>query len=216
MPATKADDTATGDEKNYHHGDLPTALRSATAELITEKGATGFSLREVARRAGVSHAAPAHHFGDSKGLLTSVATEGFGNLVRSFEAVQGIDDPIERLNQMGKAYIRTALDYPGHFGVMCANELLDKENEEYLLNGGRAFEMLVETITEIADEHNPKLNIEAAATWVWSAVHGLAVLLPGFDNMDEKAGTNNVDLLLDQYIDLMTNGLFSAKAEYPD
>lgn len=117
---------------------------------------------------------------------------------------------------MGKAYVTTALDFPGHFGVMCAHELIDKEDEPYLAVAGRAFEILVETVTEVAEQHNPDLNIEAAATWVWSAVHGLAVLLPGFDNLDEKAGTNNVDLLLDQYTDLMTKGLFTATAAYPD
>ena len=61
----------------YHHGDLPNALRRAAVEVIEERGLGAFSLREVARRAGVSHTAPAHHFGDMRGLLTSVAIEGF-------------------------------------------------------------------------------------------------------------------------------------------
>src|SRR5258707_3669661 len=61
----------------YHHGDLPNALRRAAVEVIEERGLAAFSLREVARRAGVSHNAPAHHFGDVRGLLTSLAVEGF-------------------------------------------------------------------------------------------------------------------------------------------
>ena len=69
----------------YHHGDLPAALRAATAQLVAEKGPSGFSLREVARRAGVSHAAPAHHFGDAEGMLTSVAAEGFATLADAME-----------------------------------------------------------------------------------------------------------------------------------
>ena len=72
----------------YHHGDLPAALRAATAQLVSEKGPSGFSLREVARRAGVSHAAPAHHFGDAEGMLTSVAAEGFAKLAD--ELVSGV------------------------------------------------------------------------------------------------------------------------------
>lgn len=199
--------------KAYHHGDLPAALRAATAELITEKGPTGFSLREVARRAGVSHAAPAHHFGDSRGLLTSVAAEGFYVLVSSFEELSAIDDPVQRLNLMGKAYVRTAIDYPGHFGVMCSNELVDHDDEAFGSVSGRAFEILVEVVSEIAEAHNPSLNVEAAATWVWSAVHGLAVLLPGFDNLEDKVSTTSIDALLDQFTDLMTNGLFVATAQ---
>jgi len=208
----KPTQVATEKAKTYHHGDLPAALRAATAELITEKGPTGFSLREVARRAGVSHAAPAHHFGDSKGLLTSVAAEGFHTLVSAFNALQDIADPIQRLTAMGKAYVRVALENPGHFGVMCSHELVDGDDEEFCEIAGRAFEILVETVSEIAQKHNPNLNIEAAATWVWSGVHGLAVLLPGFDNLDEKAGTNNVDLLIDQFTDLNMNGIFSGTA----
>ena len=61
------------DKKPYHHRNLPAVLREVTAELVSERGPAGFSLREVARRAGVSHAAPAHHFGDTRGLLTSLA-----------------------------------------------------------------------------------------------------------------------------------------------
>lgn len=216
MPATsagKSTEEAPADEaKTYHHGDLPAALRAATAELITEKGPTGFSLREVARRAGVSHSAPAHHFGDSRGLLTSVAAEGFQLLVDRFKEALSIADPVERMNAMGKSYVRIALENPGHFGVMCADELCDPEDEEFHAIAGRAFEMLVETVTAVADKHNPDLNIDAAAMWVWSAVHGLAVLIPGVDQFNEKAGTDDTDILIDQFTDLMTKGLFSATA----
>ena len=203
------------DPKTYHHGDLPTALRAATAELITEKGPTGFSLREVARRAGVSHSAPAHHFGDSQGLLTSVATEGFALLVQRFEDAQSIEDPLERLTALGNHYLGHALSNPGHFGVMCANELIDTSNEQFSTTAGRAFEILAETVAAIAEQHNPELNIEAAATFIWSSVHGLAVLLPGFDNLEEKAGTDNVAILIDQFTDLIVRGLYNATAAYP-
>jgi len=208
-------ESPTAAPSGYHHGDLPAALRAATAELITEKGATGFSLREVARRAGVSHAAPAHHFGDSRGLLTSVATEGFHTLVDAFNSTQTIKDPFQRMNAMGRAYVKVAMTYPGHFGVMCANELIDCDDQAYQAVANRAFEMLVEAVSEIAQTHNPDLNVGAAATWIWTAVHGLAVLLPGFDQLDDKAGTDSVDLLLDQYTDLIANGLFKATAAYP-
>ncbi len=199
----------------YHHGDLPAALRAATAELITEKGPTGFSLREVARRAGVSHAAPAHHFGDSSGLLTSVAAEGYRLLVARFEEAQPIANTVDRLNAMGKGYVHTALENPGHFGVMCSHELVNNDDPEFSTFAARAFELLVETVTAIANEHNPKLNVDAAAMWVWSAVHGLATLQMGFTNMDDKAGTNDVDELIEQFGDLMVHGLFNGTGTRP-
>lgn len=201
---------ATIAEKTYHHGDLPTALRATTAELITEKGATGFSLREVARRAGVSHAAPAHHFGDSRGLLTSVAAEGFRQLVAGFEGERSIEDPIQRLNCMGKIYVKTAMAYPGHFGVMCASELIDPDDEEYCEVAGRAFDMLLETVTELAQTHNPDLDIEPTAIMIWSTVHGLAVLQPGLEDSENK-DSNGVDALIDHYTDMLTKGMFGAK-----
>lgn len=209
--STKSDaGNQTGDDgKTYHHGDLPTALRAATAELITEKGPTGFSLREVARRAGVSHSAPAHHFGDSKGLLTSVAAEGYRTLVEAFEESQAIPDVVDRLNTMGKQYVHTALAKPGHFGCMCSAELVNEDDPEFSTLSMRAFELLVEAVSAVAEEHNPKLNVDAASLWVWSSVHGLATLQMGLDDekFDERAGTNNVDVLIDQFTDLMVHGL---------
>jgi AcrR family transcriptional regulator len=193
----------------YHHGDLPSALRAAAVELVAERGPTGFSLREVARRAGVSHAAPAHHFGTSKCLLTSVATEGFQTLCDTFdEAVEGIDDPVERLCAMGKAYVNTALDHPGHFGVMCSNELIDADDDGYKAVAGGAYRRLVGVLTEIRDELNPDLDVDAAATMTWSAVHGLAVLSPSLDdvarNTDTKTGP--LDDLVEKFTVLMIDG----------
>ena len=90
----------------YHHGDLPNALRKAAAEVIEERGLGDFSLREVARRAGVSHTAPAHHFGDVRGLLTSLAEEGMRQLHDvTAAAAASTDDPVERLSAISAALI---------------------------------------------------------------------------------------------------------------
>ncbi len=193
----------------YHHGDLPTALRAAAAELVAERGPTGFSLREVARRAGVSHGAPAHHFGTSKGLLTSVAAEGFRTLSESFDkAIEGIDDPIERLTAMGKAYVRTAVDYPGHFGVMCNDELIDTDDEAFTEIASRAYLQLVDLIIELRDTLNPDLDVDAAATMTWSAVHGLAALSPNLDDVADKTGTTvaGLDHMVEKFAEFMVYG----------
>ena len=197
----------------YHHGDLPAALRAAAAELVAERGPTGFSLREVARRAGVSHSAPAHHFGGSRGLLTSVATEGFQTLVDAFDrAVDGLDDPVERLTAMGKAYVTTAVEHPGHFGVMCNDELVDTEDEAFGAVSIGAYLRLVEVLTEVRDTMNPDLDVDAAATLTWSAVHGLAVLSGSLADVAHKTDTTTspLDQLVERFADLLVNG-FAAR-----
>lgn len=195
--------------RNYHHGDLPSALRAAAAELVAERGPTGFSLREVARRAGVSHAAPAHHFGGSKGLLTSVATEGFQTLAEAFdEAVEQIDDPVEQLCAMGKAYVNTALNHPGHFGVMCNDELVDLDDAEFIGASIGAYERLLGAISKIRETLNPELDVDAAATMTWSVVHGLAVLAPRLDDVARKTDTRTgpLDDLIEQFTSMMMSG----------
>ena len=81
--------------ETYHHGNLPETLVLEAAELLAERGADGFSMREVARRAGVAVAAPSHHFGNAKGLITAVAILGFETLTKEFDtSVDEIEDPI--------------------------------------------------------------------------------------------------------------------------
>src|SRR5262252_10708100 len=90
----------------YHHGDLRRQLIAAAERIIMERGVDGFTLREATRRVGVSHAAPAHHFKDAKGLLTEVALLGFRDFTAALEAADklGGGDAARRLDEQGKAY----------------------------------------------------------------------------------------------------------------
>src|SRR5215208_779795 len=129
-PATDAPATQSTGTERYHHGDLPNALRRAAVDVIVERGLGGFSLREVARRAGVSHTAPAHHFGDVRGLLTSVAEEGFVLLHDASEAaVAGGGAPVERLAALGEAYVGMARLHPAHCEVMFRTDLVDENDD---------------------------------------------------------------------------------------
>src|SRR5262245_25989316 len=96
----------------YHHGDLRAALIVAATELLREHGLEAFTLRECARRAGVSHAAPAHHFGDARGLLTACAAAGFEHLADAMEHGAGSagSDAQARLRAVGAGYIGFALE----------------------------------------------------------------------------------------------------------
>ena len=205
-------ETVAAGEGGYHHGDLPVALRAATADLVAERGPTGFSLREVARRAGVSHAAPAHHFGDSRGLLTSVAIEGFERLDRAFtEAADSAADPVARLTALGKAYVGVARGWPGHFAVMWADGLVDVDHPDFQAVATRTHDHLVRCITEIAAAHNPELDIAAAATLTWSSVHGLAMLTCTMTAMDkpEMRPTDDLDGTIEQFSQLLMGGFAS-------
>ena len=102
-------------ERPYHHGDLRRALLAAAVEMIAEAGPAALSLRALARRTGVSHAAPAHHFGDKAGLLTAVAAEGYRLLAAALR------DAYERTGsflEVGVAYVRFALEHQPYFEVM--------------------------------------------------------------------------------------------------
>ena len=103
----------------YHHGDLRATILAEAAVLVADRGADGLSLRELARAAGVSDAAPARHFTDRRGLFTALATEGFGMLADALKNAR--PDFLDA----ALAYVRFALDHPGHYDVMFDKSLYD-------------------------------------------------------------------------------------------
>ena len=190
----------------YHHGNLPDALRAAAAEVITEKGVGGFSLREVARRAGVSHTAPAHHFGDTTGLLTSLATEGFQHLYEvTSAAVAEHDYPADQLVALGQAYVATGGMYPAHCQVMFRHDLIDDEDEVLHLAGTRAHGVLVETVDALCDAEGLSVDRDDAVKLCWASMQGLLVLYPSMSYLDEAAGVDEVsrDVLVTRFTRLM-------------
>lgn len=195
----------TGHDKPYHHRNLPAALRAAAADLVAERGPAGFSLREVARRAGVSHAAPAHHFGDTRGLLTSLAAEGFERLAAALAAAADEPDAILRLRRSGHAYVTTALESPGHFAVIFQNDLLNEDDPELELQGTAAMMCLVGSVEALRDQVNPDLDVDQAATMCWATMQGLVALAPTIDHiMDDSRPT--IDVVIDGLCTLMLDG----------
>lgn len=193
----------------YHHGDLPSALRAATVELIAEKGTSGFSLRQVARQAGVSHAAPAHHFGDVKGLLTSVAAEGYEALGDAMAAASdGVDDAKECLLAVGAAYVTIALQNPGHFAVMLQQDIVNGDDPELSAQGVRTYQVLADCVEKVREQFNPDLDVDKAATFCWSSVQGLVMLsdkLSVVANDTETVFTEATDLVR-PFVDFMIDG----------
>lgn len=193
----------------YHHGDLPNALRCAAVDVIDERGLGNFSLREVARRAGVSHTAPAHHFGDMQGLLTSLATEGFEHLHRVLEvALEGLDDPVDRLNALGVAYVRAGRTHKAHAEVMFRADLVDADDVELQTAGLHAYGTLHDCLIELFEAEDIDVDIDDATALCWSAMQGLIVLEPKFERMCDlrSAPMPPIEEMVRRFTDLMVNG----------
>ncbi|MCA9649634.1 MAG: TetR/AcrR family transcriptional regulator [Myxococcales bacterium] len=155
----------------YHHGDLRAAVIRAAVELIAERGHAKLSLRECARRAGVSHAAPYRHFPTKDALLVAIAAEGFDELYRAgLAAMEGLDDPRDRLDAYGVAYVRFAVQHPVHLRVMFTAELEGCPEDL----GREAFELLEHTAVAVV---GPGVDPRAAAAAAWSLPHGLSMLI---------------------------------------
>lgn len=110
----------------YHHGDLREALIKAADEIIAKEGIEGFSLRTAAERAGVSPAAPAHHFGNARGLLTEVAILAYERADQYLGQAGHSKDVVEDARAVSLAFISFALHHPGHFRLMFRNDLVDR------------------------------------------------------------------------------------------
>jgi AcrR family transcriptional regulator len=163
----------TKDARPYHHGDLPQALLEAAVEAIAEVGPAAVSLRDLARRTGVSHAAPAHHFGDKAGLLTAVAADGFRRLAATLrQTYQATGSFLE----VGVAYVRFAVTHRAHFEVMFRPELYRTDDPELIRARDAARAMLYPPAAEAATTSDSGGDDVRAGVAAWSLVHGLATL----------------------------------------
>jgi AcrR family transcriptional regulator len=156
----------------YHHGDLQRTLIDAALVEIAVVGPTALSLREIARRAGVSHAAPAHHFGDKAGLFTAIAAEGF-RLLR--EATFPVSAGPDGLLLAGIAYVEFAIGHRAHFEVMYRPELYRPDDPELIAAREASFAVLYATARQGAGLERDQ-DVTGLALAAWSVVHGFANL----------------------------------------
>ena len=173
---SKVMDMEPGPAKPYHHGDLRSALLAAAETELAMRGVEAFSLRQVARRAGVSHAAPAHHFGDAAGLLTALAAHGY----RAFQQVlddrmaQAGHDPRARQMAAGLGYISFATARPALFRLIFGSDRIDFADPDLVAAASHAFSRLEAGVMALSAEAGP-----ADVVAVWAMVHGLADLMVG-------------------------------------
>jgi AcrR family transcriptional regulator len=182
----------------YHHGALRAALLDAAEAILERDGIGALTLRAAAREAGVSHAAPAHHFGDLAGLLSALAASGFVRLREEIEAeaASAGPEPGARLIARGRGYVGFARSRPGLFLLMFRSERLDWSSAALSTAGQAAFALLTRDGPE-APAHGFENLI--AATTRWSLLHGLSMLLVDgrLGAMAEKVPGADIEKLID-------------------
>lgn len=167
---------ATRRNPTYYPGDLRGDLVAAAAELVAERGADAVSLREVARRVGVSHAAPAHHFGDRTGLLTAVATSGFTGLREAVAAARRDRPGHDGVVAAGLGYVAYGAAHWAVFELMFRSATL-RPDDAYVAAGLAARGELEEAVADAQHRgwaaHRPT---EQLVLTCWALAHGLAGL----------------------------------------
>lgn len=187
--------------RTYHHGDLRRTLIATALSLVEEQDVSVLTLREVARRAGVTHSAPYHHFPTKAALLAALAEEGFRALYT--EQLQAVakagPDPVKRLTALGQAYVRFASTHPGHFRVMYRSNLDGWSGYPEVLEAAQlSFVLLTSTADETIRKGGLEDDLVDLTLAAWSVVHGLATLwldgplkrlpmLTGDDTIEEVA-----------------------------
>ena len=168
----------------YYRGDLRRELADTALELIEREGPSAVSLRSLARRLGVSHAAPANHFPDKAALFTAIAVEGFQLLAAAIQdATRGLGPQAtaaQRLGAAGRAYAAFAVGHRGHFEVMWQRDLLHYDDPELAEAGDATYALLLDAVRDAqAEGLAPWAATDTVAYLAWSVVHGLAALWLG-------------------------------------
>lgn len=182
--------------------DVKQAVIDSTLEIVATEGPDAVSMREVARRAGISHQAPYHHFGDRAGIFAAITEEGFKELASSFRSTDGISDTYAR--QCLRTYVSLAITHPGHFRVMFRRDICGLGSHAGATAAADAAYAELELLVKrtIGDE----AGIDELTTWstmLWSSAHGLATLLLDGPLLAKIPAGMSTDELIDRVVTLM-------------
>lgn len=177
--------------ERYHHGNLRASLIAAGRDIIEDSGLGALSLRAVARRAGVSHAAPAHHFASLGLFLSACAASGFADFSEALLAARArASTPASAMAEMGRAYLAFAGQHPAMFRLMFNHDAIEERATEHIEQGGRAYQTLVDAVRAL-DERVDDRTLEFRTLAIWSLAHGYADLMlerqvgPGCDSPEQ-------------------------------
>jgi AcrR family transcriptional regulator len=162
----------------YHHGDLREALVAAGGKLLEERGIRGFTLRECARRASVSHAAPAHHFASIDDLLAEIATRGYRELIVAMEteARRAAASPAARLVAQGVGYMAFAAAHPVQFQLMFSREANRFETPALKAAAKAAHHLHLAAVEDVIPKAAAEVQ-QRMADFAWASVHGFITLV---------------------------------------
>lgn len=168
----------TAPQDSYHHGNLRAALLASALDVLAERGVAGFSMREAARRAGVSQSAPKHHFGDTRGLLGALATRAFRELSERLEtAAPASDTARQRVSALGREYLAFARAHRALFDLMWRTTQFDVNEPDLMEQKLRARRALDRSLRgPEAELGEGRVTDEAASFAIWSLVHGYTTL----------------------------------------
>lgn len=178
-------------------------------QLVAERGVRDVSFREVARRSGVSHQAPYHHFKNLQGILYAIADEGFRALTDAMERAARKPDPVDALHEIGMAYVLFALEHVGHFRVMFQQGLVDLHDDRRPVEASlQTYQTLVDVTRRVSEAgHAPDLSPEGLAHLCWSTVQGLSFLLVEgtLQTKTKREEQEEVQLVVQALTDLIRN-----------
>lgn len=167
-------------DRPYHHGNLVEELVAATVAIIEERGVENVSVREAAKRAGVSPGAPFRHFRSKTALMTAVAEQAMSRLTESVEAVRvqtDDDDPLAAFEAIGHGYLRWALANPTHFEVISSRTLIDFNSSDILREQNDAIRRLMVSLLTQArarGQLSDDLDLDQVVLGARGLVYGLA------------------------------------------
>lgn len=206
---------ATAPRDSYHHGDLRNALLREGRALLEAQGPAELSLRAVARRVGVSEAAPSRHFEGKEGLLAGIAAEGFMELaaLRRATLAQGLG-ALGTVREMLLSYVRYAQANKGMFHIMVGPRILDHaRHQELAAVSGESFGLFARAVMDLAAEHGwPKRQLELVTHGAWAVEHGLATLI-----LADRAPSRTIaPVQVDRMIDFAIGMVLSAIVNGPE
>jgi len=168
-------------KKSYHHGDLKNALIKAGADILSKEGVSALTLRKVAQKAGVSHAAPYAHFADKQALIAAISTEGYKKLYEQIAQVaeKYQADPLRRFVEASWAYVQFALDEPDQFKVTLSG-MIEKEQDypAFVEIAKQTFNLVVDIVERCQQAGILRQGAaDLTAVSVWALIHGFVTLL---------------------------------------